>query len=147
MSKRLTDEEIQQALKLCKQATPGPWGVEGNPNEADVFCLDGDELVATRLYPHDAHFLCLARAVLPRALKELRVLRSRTALLNLPMGIEEDQTVIDLVQRMTSGEKKAVRCGATHKDYPELSCYLLCDHDGAHQACSHERSLTWADSF
>ena len=69
MPDRLTEQELQEAERLCEAATPGPWYIEfPQPFQYQLYC-PSDEA------KDDLLFCAHARTLLPRAVAELRELR------------------------------------------------------------------------
>lgn len=109
----LTDEQIDEALRLCDAATPGPWSpsvwieTDGNEWRATGPCHEEnahehgsepgrpDEQAAQR----DAAFIARARTLLPQALRELKAARAELAksadILNGFICVEHGQVIAD----------------------------------------------------
>jgi len=81
----LTPDEIAEGLKVCEAAPEGPWWpLLGTDGTAHVLIGDQEDRVAEchagETKPAAAAtFIVLARTLLPRALRELRAERDRTA--------------------------------------------------------------------
>lgn len=80
----MTDAEIEEGLRICEAATPGPWTVV--EPEIGVYYLRGDHGMVFKILassvqrsPDDIALIAYARTALPEALKEIKRLREALA--------------------------------------------------------------------
>ena len=120
----MTDNEIKQAQVLCEEAPPGPWESETGEGEfrqnGGVTCENadpdwhGEELIRTdktfanvAMDPETRAFVCGARTLLPKALKEIERLRKLVA------ELEEETTGLQLATNFSVDSGKHL--GAVRK--------------------------------